>query len=68
MRHFGYLETGPEDSETLYSKEAIEEAIKQVQKFGGLQTTGQLDNDTMKVTNDDSSILSVFTCCYECVF
>jgi hypothetical protein len=46
MRNFGYLETGPDDSETLYTKEAVQEAIKKVQLFGGLEVTGELNEET----------------------
>ena len=49
MKAFGYLETGPADSEALYSSSAIVEAIQKVQKFGGLSQTGELDDKTMKV-------------------
>ena len=49
MKAFGYLETGPEDSEALYSEDAIVEAIRSVQKFGGLEQSGKLDEKTTQV-------------------
>ena len=49
MQSFGYLERGPPDSEALYTSEAIKEAISNVQKFGGLNQTGELDEVTREV-------------------
>lgn len=49
MRRFGYLETNPSDSESLYHESAIIEAIKNVQKYGALNQTGELDNQTLEV-------------------
>ncbi|PSN50239.1 hypothetical protein C0J52_02382 [Blattella germanica] len=49
MRQFGYLEQGPPDSEALYSENAIVDAIKTVQMFGGLNQTGTLDDATLEL-------------------
>lgn len=49
MRRYGYLETAPALSESLYSEEAVIEAIKDLQKFGGLNQTGELSNDTLQL-------------------
>ena len=49
MRRFGYLDPGPADSEALYTEDAIQRGIRQVQKFGGVPQTGVLDEKTMKV-------------------
>ena len=54
MRRFGYLagDAGGDGNivaETLYHESAIVEAIKNVQKYGALEQTGQLDNDTLNV-------------------
>ena len=49
MRQFGYLEQGTPDSEALYTHDAIVDAIKNVQKFGALPQTGELDNATLEV-------------------
>lgn len=51
MRKFGYLEsTYSTTSETLYHEETIISAIKNMQKYGGLNETGRLDNSTLKVS------------------
>ena len=50
MRKFGYLEAGnPSAAETLYTEDVIREALKDVQKFGGLKETGILDKRTRAV-------------------
>ena len=49
MRRYGYLEAGPSDSEALYDDEAIEKALRKVQRFGALAQTGRLDEETMQV-------------------
>lgn len=47
LRRFGYLETAPALSESLYSEDAVIEAIKNLQKFGGINQTGELSNETL---------------------
>lgn len=49
MRKFGYLESGSSTSEALYHEDAVIAAIKNVQKYGALNESGILDNDTLKV-------------------
>ena len=49
MKRYGYLEAGPSDSEALYDDEAIEKALRKVQRFGALEQTGRLDEQTMQV-------------------
>lgn len=49
MRRFGYLDKTTSKSEALYHEDAIINAIKNVQKYGALNETGVLDNDTLKV-------------------
>lgn len=49
MRRFGYLEQGRPDSETLYTEEAVVDAIRLVQKFGNISQTGLLDEPTKRV-------------------
>ena len=44
------MDKGPPDSEALYTREAITEAIRNVQKFGSIPQTGQLDVRTAKVS------------------
>ncbi|XP_050533432.1 matrix metalloproteinase-2-like [Daktulosphaira vitifoliae] len=47
MQKFGYLDqSGPK---SLISTEAIMDALKLVQKFGGLKETGNLNNETLKL-------------------
>lgn len=49
MRRFGYLDANPTDSEALYSEDAVIDAIKLVQKYGGIPQTGAVDDETLKV-------------------
>ena len=49
MKQFGYLAEGDRNSEALYTEEAITEAVKQMQVFGGLQPSGIIDDKTLKV-------------------
>ena len=52
MKRFGYLDSGPSDSEALYTEAAVVSALKKVQQFAGLRTTGVVDNDTAVVRLD----------------
>lgn len=49
LRHYGYLEHAPGDSEALYSEEAVIDAIKVMQQFGGLEKTGELNDETLQL-------------------
>uniref|UniRef100_A0A336MZA8 CSON006848 protein n=1 Tax=Culicoides sonorensis TaxID=179676 RepID=A0A336MZA8_CULSO len=49
FRNFGYLDPAPGDSEALYSENAIVDAIKSMQKFGGLEQTGELNDETLNL-------------------
>uniref|UniRef100_A0A1B0DAP0 Peptidase metallopeptidase domain-containing protein n=1 Tax=Phlebotomus papatasi TaxID=29031 RepID=A0A1B0DAP0_PHLPP len=49
MRRFGYLDANPTDSEALYSEDAVIDAIKLVQKYGGIPQTGAVDDETLKL-------------------
>lgn len=50
MRKYGYLDaSSTSTSEMLYHEEAITAAIKIMQKYGGLNETGIVDNATYKV-------------------
>lgn len=49
MRKFGYLESSSSTSASLYHEDAVIAAIKNMQKYGALNETGVLDNDTLKV-------------------
>ncbi|KAI9558628.1 Matrix metalloproteise-24 [Daphnia sinensis] len=50
LQKFGYLE-GRQDSnsEALFREEAVVNAIKTMQSFGGLSPTGKMDNDTLQL-------------------
>lgn len=50
MKQFGYLEQGTNDSDALYSEEAVVDAIKTVQRFGAIPETGFIDNATLQVS------------------
>jgi hypothetical protein len=49
LKNFGYIEEDDSTSGALYTEEGISGIIKTVQKFGALEQTGQLDNDTLAV-------------------
>uniref|UniRef100_A0A8C2L6W3 Matrix metallopeptidase 25b n=1 Tax=Cyprinus carpio TaxID=7962 RepID=A0A8C2L6W3_CYPCA len=51
LSRYGYL--SPPDPRTgkLQTKEGIERAIKEMQRFAGLKDTGKLDSDTLKLMN-----------------
>ena len=51
MRRFGYLEPAGSDAESLYHESAIVEALRQIQKYGAINQTGMLDNETLEVSN-----------------
>jgi len=49
LRKFGYLDENPSNSEALYLESSIGTAIGTMQRFGGLNPTGRIDNDTLQV-------------------
>lgn len=49
MQRYGYLEKGDGTSDALYSEEGVENAIKTLQKFGNIEQTGRIDEETLKV-------------------
>lgn len=49
MKKYGYLESGVANSDALYQKTAITNAVKTLQKFGNIPITGQLDNTILEV-------------------
>ena len=49
MKKFGYLGDSSANTEALHTEESITEAITQMQLFGGIHPSGQLDEDTLKV-------------------
>ena len=50
MKRFGYLGSGPSDSEALFTEAAVVEALKKAQLFAGLRPTGVVDNETEVVS------------------
>ena len=49
LEQFGYLGDGNSESEALYREEAVAEAISAMQRFGGIQVSGKIDAQTLKV-------------------
>lgn len=50
LQRFGYLDTPTtNNSEALIREEAVIAALSRMQRFGGLEPTGRIDNDTLKV-------------------
>lgn len=54
MQKFGYLEAPSADTEGLmveflYAESAVVDGIRNIQRFGGLETTGVLDENTIKL-------------------
>ncbi|KAF5303470.1 hypothetical protein FQA39_LY09933 [Lamprigera yunnana] len=46
MKRYGYLEDTP-NSEALYTEESIHDVIKTMQRFGGIEESGIIDNATL---------------------
>ncbi|KAK2876886.1 hypothetical protein Q8A67_020982 [Cirrhinus molitorella] len=51
LSRYGYLPPPDPRTGKLQSKEGIERAIKEMQRFAGLKDTGKLDKDTLKLMN-----------------
>lgn len=54
LKKFGYLQSndssqGEHESDTLYTQESIQEAIKEMQRFADLPQSGELDAATLAV-------------------
>lgn len=54
MQTYGYLDNPADMSEglvaeSLYAENAIVDGIKNVQRFGGLNPSGMMDDETMKL-------------------
>lgn len=50
LQRFGYLESRQDtNSEALIREEAVIDAIRTMQRFGGISPTGRMDNDTLEV-------------------
>lgn len=48
MKKYGYLESGIANSDALYQKTAIINAVRTLHKFGNIPITGQLDNTILE--------------------
>ena len=55
MQQFGYLPQGTANSEALHTEDAVVKAVKEMQKFGGLQPTGVVDTQTLEVNQTSNS-------------
>uniref|UniRef100_A0A672RNR1 Matrix metalloproteinase-25-like n=1 Tax=Sinocyclocheilus grahami TaxID=75366 RepID=A0A672RNR1_SINGR len=51
LSRYGYLPPPDPRTGKLQTKEGIERAIKEMQRFAGLKDTGKLDSDTLKLMN-----------------
>jgi len=49
LKQFGYLPTGAPNTEALHAEEAITEAVKRMQLFGGLEPSGVPNKETIKL-------------------
>ncbi|GAB0098424.1 matrix metalloproteinase-2-like [Sergentomyia squamirostris] len=49
MNRYGYLDANPSDSEALLSEQAVIDAVKMVQRYGGLAETGVVHEETLKL-------------------
>ena len=50
MKKFGYVEKkGDNTTDFVFTNEALREALLRVQEFGGIEQTGELDENTVKV-------------------
>ncbi|XP_076034387.1 matrix metalloproteinase-17-like isoform X2 [Oratosquilla oratoria] len=49
MQNFGYMIKPDNETEFLYTPEAFTEAVKEMQKFGGIPETGVIDNSTLEL-------------------
>uniref|UniRef100_A0A6P7F8V5 Matrix metalloproteinase-25-like n=1 Tax=Diabrotica virgifera virgifera TaxID=50390 RepID=A0A6P7F8V5_DIAVI len=58
MTRYGYIKMDTGDSEALYTEGGISEIIKVMQRFGGIEETGEFD-DATKRRNSVSIVLSL---------
>ena len=59
MTSYGYLAEGAPNTEALHSEEAISEAVRKMQSYGGVNITGVLDKETIQV----SRVVGLFNIC-----
>ena len=56
MKQYGYLSQGAPNTEALHTEEAITEAVRQIQVYGGLQPSGVIDEETIQVRYEAGSL------------
>ena len=61
MKQFGYLAEGAPNTEALHTEEAITDAVKQMQIYGGLDPSGIINEDTLNVKTIIEQII-LFQC------
>lgn len=49
MKQYGYLVDDNGQSEAIYSEENLNAIVKNLQRFGAIEETGIIDNNTLKV-------------------
>lgn len=50
MKRFGYIDSGPNTADALYTEDGFKKAVQEMQRFGGLPETGELDEATLNLT------------------
>ena len=61
MKQYGYLSHGAPNTEALHTEEAITEAVRQIQVYGGLVPSGVIDEETIQVRYEAGSLISVIS-------
>ena len=49
LKQFGYLQEGVANSEALHTEEAVKNAIQNMQMYGGLHPSGEINEKTLEV-------------------
>lgn len=50
MKRYGYLEEVAGGIDMAYTPDSVSEAVRKMQRFAGLSPTGNLDEETRKVS------------------
>ena len=56
MQQFGYVPQGDNTSDFLFTPSGLKEHIKQVQKFGSIPQTGEIDEKTIQVRSRSKKV------------